>query len=244
MQSRRDFVKNISLAGTAVSLLPNADPISTKANYRILFQGDSITDGNRTRNNDWNHVMGHGYAYIASSKLWYDHPNESLQIFNRGISGNTVGDLQKRWQDDTIALEPTILSVLIGINDVYALLNGYGEPITIFEERYSSLLAETTAKIPEIKLILMEPFILPVGQVLKEYDRWREPTLERAAIVKNLAKEFKAVFIPLQSLFDAVLNRAAANYWIWDGIHPMPAGHELIARAWLKAAKPLLPFIK
>lgn len=232
------------MAGTAVCWLPNTSPANHKANYRILFQGDSITDGNRTRNNDWNHVMGHGYAYIASSKLWYDYPEKSLQIFNRGISGNTVGDLQKRWQDDTIALEPTILCILIGINDVYALLNGYGEPITKFEERYRSLLAETTAKIPEIKLILMEPFILPVGQVLKEYDRWKEPTIARAAIVKNLAKEFKAIFIPLQSLFDEALNRAAANYWIWDGIHPMPAGHELISRAWLKAAKPLLPFIK
>src|SRR3954470_9511655 len=124
MKQRRTFLKNAATLGMAASLMPktllaSANEYNSKEGEGLtfLFQGDSITDGNRTRNNDWNHVMGHGYQYIIASKLWYDLPKKGLHFFNRGVSGNKVTDLAARWQQDTLELKPDILSILIGIND-------------------------------------------------------------------------------------------------------------------------------
>lgn len=114
---RRDFLKNVTVLGAVAALAPqflNARPVyevetnKNGNNFTFLFQGDSITDGNRTRDNDWNHVMGHGYQYIIASKLWYDFPKNGFHFFNRGISGNKVTDLTARWQKDTLDLKPDL----------------------------------------------------------------------------------------------------------------------------------------
>lgn len=112
--NRRDFLKNAAILAGMATIAPhlvNAS-ISTEdgennggTGLTFLFQGDSITDGNRSRNNDWNHVMGHGYQYIIASKLWYDFPKKGFNFFNRGISGNKVTDLAARWQQDTLELK-------------------------------------------------------------------------------------------------------------------------------------------
>src|SRR5438309_5573906 len=127
--SRRIFVKNIAALSSLALATPQlfaAKSAQQKEgdNYTFLFLGDSITDGNRSRNNDWNHVMGHGYQYIIASKLWYDFPKKDFHFFNRGISGNKVPDLAARWQQDTLDLKPDLLSILIGINDTSASING------------------------------------------------------------------------------------------------------------------------
>src|SRR3954466_9730228 len=129
---RRDFLKNAIALGTAAAFaspLLNAMPLASEhlkegEGLTFLFQGDSITDGNRSRNNDWNHVMGHGYQYIIASRLWCDFPGKKFHFFNRGISGNKVSDLRERWQQDTLELKPNLLSILIGINDTFVYING------------------------------------------------------------------------------------------------------------------------
>src|SRR5665213_406766 len=122
--SRRNFIKQASFLGTAAWALPAAlEGFSTPVNDKtgdgttFLFQGDSITDGNRSRNMDWNHVLGHGYAYLIAARLWFDLPHKGFHFFNRGVSGNTVTDLAARWDNDTIALKPDVLSILVGVND-------------------------------------------------------------------------------------------------------------------------------
>src|SRR6476660_1574648 len=102
---RREFLKNTLALSAGIVLAPdllNAMPAGENTNagdgFTFLFQGDSITDGNRTRNNDWNHVMGHGYQFIIASRLWYDFPKKALHFLNRGISGNKVTDIAARWQ--------------------------------------------------------------------------------------------------------------------------------------------------
>src|SRR3982751_1784987 len=162
---RRDFLKKAAALGTAAAFAPqflNALPAG-KANasggegHSFLFQGDSITDGNRTRNNDWNHVMGHGYQYIISSRLWYDFPAKGFHFFNRGVSGNKVTDLAARWQKDTLEIQPDVLSILIGINDVSAFLGGNKEYTPQqYETGYRSLLEQTKKQLPAIQLILCE----------------------------------------------------------------------------------------
>jgi lysophospholipase L1-like esterase len=115
---------------------PDQDNSKSKG-LTFLFQGDSITDGNRTSDNDWNHIMGHGYAYLIASRLWYDYPNRDLIFYNRGISGNRVRDLDARWQKDTLDLKPDVVSILIGVNDVLAMIkNNDPDSIDKFEETY------------------------------------------------------------------------------------------------------------
>src|SRR4051812_48620278 len=82
-------------------------------NARILFQGDSITDGNRGRTSDPNHILGHGYQFIIAAKYGAAYAEKELVFLNRGVSGNTVPDLERRWQTDTLDLKPDVLSILI-----------------------------------------------------------------------------------------------------------------------------------
>lgn len=242
MNDRRSFIK--TLAGTAAVsgiLTPSlgADFMLQESKrvqdgLTVLFQGDSITDGNRTRNKDWNHVMGHGYAYTIASKLWYEHPTRGFHFYNRGISGNRIPDLAGRWQSDTLDLKPDILSILVGINDTHFHMKGDpGLTSADFETGYRSLLKRTIETLPNVRFVLCEPFILPVGPVKLNWDQYKKEVALRQDVVKRLSQEFPAIHIPFQSAFNEALLKAPAEYWIWDGIHPMPAGHELMARVWI-----------
>ena len=131
---------------------------------RILFQGDSITDGNRGRSADPNHILGHGYCFIIAAKFGEAFPEANLEFFNRGISGNTVLDLEKRWQKDTLDLKPDVLSILIGVNDfTHAGSGATPGAADTYEHDYDALLTATLAALPNVRLVLGEPFLLPSG---------------------------------------------------------------------------------
>jgi lysophospholipase L1-like esterase len=242
--NRRNFLKKMSVAGIATLAVPEIlsaavnkpDELPDGVSKTFLFQGDSITDGGRSYNKDWNHVFGQGYAYLLTSRLNFDYPARDYNFFNRGISGNTVNDLAARWQKDTIEIKPDLLSILVGINDVFAVIVK-GEKVTAadFERSYNALLDQTVKSLPGVELVICEPFILPVGMVKEKEAEWTSEVQKRQVIVRQLAQKYNAVYVPLQDAFTKALEKAPANHWIWDGIHPMPAGHELIARQWLKA---------
>lgn len=198
---------------------------------QIVFQGDSITDCGR---NDWN--LGVGYAFLCSATLAAEQPLQHA-FYNRGISGHRVTDLFARWKKDCLALKPDFLSILVGINDVwhefYETPNGV-DPET-FEKVYDMLLEQTFKTLPNIKIVLMEPFVVH-GSATD--DRWEEFTAGaavRRAAVRRLAEKYALPTIPLQEIFDKAITRAPADYWTHDGVHPTPAGHRLIADAWLQA---------
>lgn len=211
----------------------------TPRRYRILFQGDSITDGNRSRDDDLNHVMGHGYAYLIAARLGCDHPTRGLDFVNRGVSANTVDDLVARWDDDTVALSPDLVSVLVGVNDVARLVRGAGATsVDGVEAGCRKLLRRTRDRLPGARLVLCEPFLLPVGEPGEHWSAWSGAMARVQAVVAVLATEFGAVHVPLQDTFDAASAQAPAEHWAWDGIHPTPAGHELIARRWVEVVNP------
>lgn len=245
--NRRSFLKQgAALAGAGVvpdlTALDDASAPFPKEAV-ILFQGDSITDGNRTRDNDWNHVMGHGYSYLISSRLWYDHPDKRYHFYNRGISGNKVTDMAARWQTDTLDIKPDLLSIMIGVNDVLAYISGDDRhSADSFKANYQALLDQTRKALPNVKLILCAPFVLPGSRTNSNYPKWQAEVQKRSDIAKQLAKEFNAVFMDFQPEFNKALAKAPIEYWIWDGVHPMPAGHELMARHWLKEVKRQKPF--
>ena len=220
---------------TALLLAPchAAEPVAAfTTGARILFQGDSITDGKRGRNADPNHILGHGYAFIIAAKFGAAFPELKLEFINRGVSGNTVPDLQKRWQADTLDLKPDILSILVGVNDA-----GRGLPMDQYEPAYEKIIAEARSANPQLKLVLCEPFTLPVGRKIEGYDTWSADIKQRQAIVARLAKKHGAALVQFQRVFDDAIARAPADYWIWDGVHPTYRGHQLMADEWERVVR-------
>jgi len=201
-------------------------------NARILFQGDSITDGNRGRNEDPNHILGHGYQFIIAARYGSLFADRQLTFLNRGVSGDTVRKLAQRWQVDTLDLKPDVLSILIGINDQAA-----GVSFADYERILDQLLQDARAANPKVKLVLGEPFALPV-KGYAEPAKWREVSeglKKRQEIVARLARKYGAALVRFQQAFDSACRRAPAAHWIWDGIHPTYAGHQLMADAWVQA---------
>jgi lysophospholipase L1-like esterase len=201
----------------------------------ILFQGDSITDGGRQRTgSDYNHIMGQDYAYVLAAQIGAESPERELVFINRGISGNSVPDLEARWPDDTIALHPQLLSILIGVND---LLSPGERAVTLeqFEAGYDKLLAETIAALPTTKIVLGEPFLLPVGKQKADYATNMAEMKRRQAAVDRLGAKYHLPVVHYQQALDAALTKAPAEHWSWDGVHPTYAGHGLMAQEWLKA---------
>jgi lysophospholipase L1-like esterase len=246
---RRYFIKNSLLAATLPTfgqIAAENTPLSIKGeNTLFLFQGDSITDGNRGRNNDLNHILGHGYVFSIASKLGYDLPQKAFHFVNKGISGNKITDLATRWEKEALDIKPQVLSILIGVNDTSSAINGKTEfTKESYENGYRALLKQTKAALPDVQLVICEPFILPVGRVKAKWTEYSTEIAKRQAVAAALSKEFDAVFVPFQTHFNAALKKAPADYWMWDGIHPMPAGHELMAREWLKVVSKKLRFLK
>lgn len=241
--SRRAFIKLASLACLAFTGLSTSGA-NTKSkpekpqnkNLRFLFQGDSITDGNRGRNDDPNHILGHGYCFAVSSRIGADFPESGFQFINRGISGNMVGDLEKRWQTDTLDLRPDVLSLLVGINDVNTVINSKEDASNIkaFEAVYRKLLSLCLEQNPDLLIVLGLPFFFASGWRKDQFVKWNPLTLERAAIVKRIAVDFDAILVDYPKLFEDAQQRAPIDYWIWDGVHPTVFGHELMAREWIK----------
>jgi len=205
----------------AVDAIPAFSP-----DTRILFQGDSITDGNRGRSLDPNHILGHGYAFIIAARHGAAFPERKLDFFNRGVSGNTVLDLDKRWAKDTLALKPDLLSVMIGVND-----NGKGVALEAYETTYDKILTEARAQNPKLKLVLMEPFVRHPGKPVPE------GIVARQAIVAKLAQKHGAALVRLQKLFDDAATKTADDYWVWDSVHPTYRGHQLMADEWERVVR-------
>jgi lysophospholipase L1-like esterase len=195
----------------------------------VLFQGDSITDADRARSSDG---MGFGYASLVASWFAALYPERKVQFINRGISGNRVKDLLARWQADCLNLKPTWLSIGIGINDTWRRLDS-NEPTSteVFERQYRSLL-EQTRKSLTVRLILIEPFVLPVSSGQLE---WRIDLDPKIHVIRKLAREFDALYLPMDGLFAQAAARRELSFWAADGVHPTQAGHALIAQNWLRS---------
>ncbi len=191
--NRREFVTTAGSA-VALSLLPRAAPTATqraRATLTLLFQGDSITDAGRNRSAaapNQADALGLGYPLRVASTLLGQHPERELHCFNRGVSGNTVPDLE-------------------------------------------GLLERTTAALPAVRLVVLEPFVLRCGAVT---DAWFPEFDARRAAAQRVAARAGASFLALQGMFDRLSRRAPPAYWAADGVHPTVAGHGAIAELWLK----------
>jgi lysophospholipase L1-like esterase len=216
----------------AVAARASAESPLFPANARVLFQGDSITDGNRGRSADPNHILGHGYAFIIAAKHGALFPEAKLEFFNRGVSGNTVLDLEKRWQKDTLDLKPDVLSILIGVND-----KGRGVPFEQYEQTYDKLLTDAKAANPQLKLVLCEPFVVDHKATTPQHGSPNADIVKRQEIVARLAAKHGAVLVRFQAALDRATERAPALHWIWDSVHPTYSGHQILADEWERAVR-------
>ncbi|RYE36882.1 MAG: lysophospholipase [Sphingobacteriaceae bacterium] len=247
--SRRNFIKSGSIATvsalTVTEIVTSAfaeaktSKISLGENNTFLFQGDSITDAGR-RKDDMNPnnpgALGSGYAMIAGSEILFKNAGKNLKIYNKGISGNKVYQLAERWEADCLNLKPDVLSILIGVNDYWHKHDGkYNGTISIYKNDYKALLERTKKALPGVKLIIAEPFAVPD---IKAVDKtWYPEFPEYQQAAREMAQNFDAVFIPLQSVFDKALKSAPGSYWTADGVHPTLAGAQLMAHSWMEVLR-------
>lgn len=240
MTSRREF---LAATGASVALAcvrtAHADPVPAHAT--ILFQGDSITDAGRDRNQSAPNVgsaLGTGYPLLIAAEVLRAQPSLGLRFFNRGVSGNKVPDLVARWETDTLSLNPDVLSILVGVNDYWHTRTlGYTGTTEQYESGFSALLADTRRRLPSTRLVILEPFVLRTGAVDAS---WFPAFDDRRAVARRVAEKAGATFVPLQQALDDAALKTAPSYWLVDGVHPTPAGHALIADRW-RAATGILP---
>ena len=203
----------------------------------IVFQGDSITDCSRNRDNDF--YQGNGYVRLAAAALEAKFPGQ-YRCFNRGFSGSRIVDMWGRIRLHMICLQPDYLSILIGVNDVWHEYTGQnGVDAEKFEHLYDLIVSELREELPDTTLILMEPFLLPGSQTENtqehpdRYAYMRREVELRAKATARIAAKYNLPFVPLQDIFDKK-NGQKPNYWTLDGVHPTAFGHELIKRKWLE----------
>ena len=212
---------------------------------KILFFGDSITDANRLREDqmEWNkaHRLGTGYVNYIAAETLYKTPGADIAFINKGIAGNRIKDLYCRLHEDVITQKPDVISIMIGINEVWCKQNAAGEAEPHrFCFIYKAILDEIKEKLGDIPIVLIEPFCLPNERLTGGFDAWKNLLAPLQKETGKIAEEYKCYFVPMQAKFDKLLSLADAECWLWDGIHPLQAGHMVIAKAWLAVARDLL----
>ncbi|WP_317190760.1 SGNH/GDSL hydrolase family protein [Alistipes timonensis] len=230
---------------------------------RVVFIGDSITDGNWGKGDgkrssdrnlwDRNHLYGSGYMYLCATYYQGYFPERGYLFFNRGVGGNTLGELADRWQEDVVDLRPDVLSVLVGTNDISRYLHWLMVSAAVekpefdfagWEKTYRRLLDEARRANPDLKILLCTPFAAPSGAVVEgiqgEYYPLRQQLLAQCcAVIERIAADYGAALVPFHRLvagLETALPNGDATYWVWDGIHPTPACHRRMADCWIEAA--------
>ncbi|MDG2224211.1 MAG: SGNH/GDSL hydrolase family protein [Rubripirellula sp.] len=236
---RRTFLAMTAAVGAQASLMPvpslAAEKLTLAKGDVILFQGDSITDAGRNKKSPVaNEGLGRGYPKHLAESLHTDYPKLDLQIHNRGISGNKVPDLDRRWQADCIEIEPKILSILIGVNDIWHRLNGrYDGTAETYRDGFAALLERTQKALPKTTIVVCEPFVLMSGTVKQNRNKWFPDFAVRRGYAHDVAKGANAVWVPFQTMFDdAVAGGTEAKALAGDGVHPTQQGHQLMAKTW------------
>ena len=256
-------IQNFALA---IVLILAVLPLS--AQRRVLYIGDSVTDGGWGRSGgsikpskernlwDQNHLFGHSYMMLCAAHYMSEEPEAGYEFLNRGVSGDDLGRLEARWEEDAISLKPDILSLLVGTNDVHYFLEQSATSLSEeqkkasfdfqgWELRYRSLLDRMRTANPHVQFVLGTPFVAKVGKVGTADNYMLRDTLVRqlSAVISRIAHDYNAVLLRYDSLFAAQKTEhplVPLSNWIWDGIHPTAAGHQLMANLWISHCRDIM----
>lgn len=237
---KKSLLSGVGLTGLMTSYAePLAKDIKLPDSLSVVFQGDSITDAGRNKEsekaNDF-HNMGRGYAMLACANLVGGFPQTSWQLYNRGISGNKVPQLDARWEKDCLDMQPDVVSILIGVNDYWhTFTHDYKGTPSSYEKDFDALLEKTKSNRPGVKLIIGEPFALKEGSAIQKLEKWYPEFYEYQKAAKRVSDKHKAAWIPYQKIFDDACKKASYDYWGPDGVHPSFAGAQLMAKSWIEA---------
>ena len=216
----------------------------------LVIVGDSITDGFWGRNDsrpaaerdswDQNHIYGHGYMNNVASYYLAKYPERGYKFFNRGIGGNTLADIEKRWDDEVMSLSPDVISLLVGVNDTFSPVD-----LSDWEHRYRALIDKTLKQSPNVSIVLCTPFIQPVGRfgTAEGYSRQEKDVKALADIVRRIAKDYNLVCVDFARQIDSIMSRDKSHdeaYWIWDGVHPTAPTHLLMSQLWCKKTRKVM----
>lgn len=214
---------------------------------KILFQGDSLTDTGRKRDETRPNVnLGNGYVNMIAGQLIAENPGAGYEIYNKGINGNRVADLYARWIEDTLNPEYDLLSILMGVNDVgFGLRLNCGSSAPRFERIYDMMLSEVKETHPQAKIVIVEPFIFkmkypdgPRGfDIYEGWETWSSEIRKRGAAARRLSEKHGALFIEMFDEFEALSAKYAPEIFSLDCIHLTPAGNAILAKRWIEAVK-------
>lgn len=194
----------------------------------IVIQGDSVTDSGRMSDPQG---LGYGYARMTATALQSLYPDYELEVYNRGISGHRTGDLVKRWNKDCLDMKPDIVTILIGINDVWRRFDSNNSTsVEVYTENYEKLMK--SVKDIGAKLIIIEPFALRAGSVS---DLWRDDIDPKIHATRKLAQKYADCLISADGIFASLSLVHPPEFWAADGVHPTSEGHRIIAKEILKA---------
>ncbi len=204
---------------------------------RLLFFGDSITDAHRDRpyqdDFSFTYGLGSGFVNIIATELIYNNPSK-YEVINTGIGGNGIVDLYNRIKKDCWHYKPDVISILIGVNDIWhEVQSETGVEINRFKDVYRLLIKHTKEALQNTKIVLLEPFVQEGVATSEHYDMFIK-TLDYAKVVKDIAQEFNLVFVPLQKPLDEYAEKYGKQYTLADGVHPTISGCKVIADEWLK----------
>ncbi len=205
---------------------------------KILFYGDSITDCRRQDHELYK--LGNGYANMVAAYLGFEYPEE-YEFVNTGTSGNRIVDIYARIKEAFINEAPDYASIYIGVNDVWhQICHNKGVATEKFERIYCMLIDEIKEALPDIKLMILAPYVLEgygtcnTEEIPDKLEQFRKGVKEKGDAAKRVAEKYGIPCIDLQAAFDEAATKFPNQKWAEDGVHPMPCGHELIKRLWLK----------
>ena len=205
---------------------------------KILFQGDSVTDAGRDRSQSAD--MGEGYPRYASAMIQDSYPDTEFEFVNLGISGNRTEHLMARLESDFIEVQPDIVSIMIGINDVWHhYSHGIETTDEQFEKNYRAVLDAVKSR-TNARILMIQPFLLetvdPAKQVLCE------ELARKQQIISRLVEEYADVYLPLDEVLHTEADEEPA-YYSADGVHPTPDGACCIGEVYLRAVAPLIELL-
>lgn len=207
---------------------------------KILLTGDSITDMGRCRDTDFSYnSYGFAYPFFIEGELATRFPGKFL-VYNRGISGNRIVDVYARIKMDCCNLEPDVVSVLIGVNDVWHEIDWKnGVDLERYERIYRMFITDVKKMLPDVRFMLLEPFVLKGSATTERWDEFVK-VKDYAKVVRNIAEDNKCVFVPIQERLDKLSEKYGTAQWLFDGVHPSIAGAKIISEEWLKAFEAML----
>ncbi|MDT7789872.1 MAG: hypothetical protein QOF58_8291 [Pseudonocardiales bacterium] len=210
--------------------------ITLTAGGTVMFTGDSISSFVRRPGED-----RAAYPLQVAGRWCFEHPDRPLTWLNTACPGDTVTDLEARWQTDVLDARPDVLSVLVGINDVGRRTILPEAPV-ISTEEYADTYDRLLKPLADTRLILVEPFLLHVSAVVEagphgmligdqEREEWRVDLESKIEVVHELAARYDAELLEADRIFTAL---ATPEHWSEDGVHLTAAGHSVLAEAWLE----------